>query len=131
MLFPVFEGRGKGKSPDLIFCGDDEGAKKTAASLIRDVGFNPVDMGGLSAARDVEPFSLLVAQLAYNNSDGPALAYHFEHFSRPRQITLSFSASARERTVVPNVGAGPIDLREQVKLTEKRPNRRGEHAPHC
>ena len=65
VLFPVFEGRGRGTPPDLVYCGDHKGAKKTAATLIRDVGFNPVDLGALSAARYVEPFSLLVAQIAY------------------------------------------------------------------
>jgi predicted dinucleotide-binding enzyme len=80
VLFPVFERRGKGSPPDLIYCGDDEGAKKTAAGLVRDVGFNPVDLGPLSTARYIEPFSLLVAQLAYSISDSPALAYRFERF---------------------------------------------------
>lgn len=80
VLFPVFERRGKGKPPDLIYCGDDKGAKKIAAGLIRDAGFNPVDMGPLSTTRYIEPFSLLVAQLAYSSSDGPALAYRFERF---------------------------------------------------
>ena len=32
-------------------------------------------------ARHMEPFSLLVAQLAYNSSDGPALTYRFERFA--------------------------------------------------
>jgi predicted dinucleotide-binding enzyme len=82
-LFPVFERRGKGSPPDLIYCGDDKGAKKTAARLIRDVGFNPVDIGPLSTARYTEPFSLLVAQLAYDGSDGPELTYRFERFSKP------------------------------------------------
>jgi len=61
-----------------VYCGDHKGAKKTAAALIRDVGFNPVDLGGLSTARHIEPFSLLVAQIAYNGSAGPELAYRFE-----------------------------------------------------
>lgn len=78
VLFPVFERRAKGEPPDLIYCGDNEGAKNIAASLIREIGFNPVDLGPLSAARYVEPFSLLVAQLAYNGAEGPELAYHFE-----------------------------------------------------
>ena len=81
VLFPVFEERGKRSPPDLIYCGDNREAKNTAAGLIRDASFNPVDMGPLSPARYVEPFSLLVAQLAYNNSDDPALAYRFECFS--------------------------------------------------
>lgn len=80
VLFSVFEGRGKGTPPDLIYCGDNKRAKKTAASLIRDVGFNPVDVGSLSSARYIEPFSLLVAELAYNSSNNPALAYRFRRF---------------------------------------------------
>ena len=81
-LFPVFERRKKETPPDLIYCGDDKGAKSTAARLIRDVGFNPVDSGPLSTARYIEPFSLLVAQLAYESSNGPELAYRFERFSK-------------------------------------------------
>jgi 8-hydroxy-5-deazaflavin:NADPH oxidoreductase len=82
VLFSVFEGRGKRSRPDLVYCGDDEGAKKAGAHLISDVGFNPVDMGALSAARYIEPFSLLVAKLAYNGSDGLELAYRFERFPK-------------------------------------------------
>jgi predicted dinucleotide-binding enzyme len=84
VLFPVFEGRGKKSRPDLVYCGDNERAQKTAAGLIRDAGFNPVDMGPLSAARYIEPFSLLVAQLAYEGIGGPDLAYRFERFETKR-----------------------------------------------
>jgi hypothetical protein len=31
-------------------------------------------------ARNAEPFTLLVAHLAYEGDGGPALAYRFEHF---------------------------------------------------
>jgi predicted dinucleotide-binding enzyme len=41
-----------------------------------------VDMGPLSTARLVEPFSLLVAQLAYDSSGGSVLAYRFQRFGR-------------------------------------------------
>jgi predicted dinucleotide-binding enzyme len=78
----VFERRGHGAPPDLVYCGDHKGAKKTAATLIRDVGFNPVDLGALWAARYVEPFLLLVAEIAYNSSKSPELAYRFEHFPK-------------------------------------------------
>jgi len=80
-LFPVFESRGQGTGPDLVYCGDHAGAKKTAAALIRDIGFNPVDLGALSLARYVEPFTLLVAQLAYEG-DRPELVYRFERLSK-------------------------------------------------
>jgi hypothetical protein len=42
-------------------CGDDKGAKGTAARLICDVGFNPVDMGRLSTPSYTELFSLPIA----------------------------------------------------------------------
>ena len=58
---------------------DDEG-KESAARLISDVGFDPVDAGPLRIARYMEPFGLLVAQLAYEGDGGPELAYRFERF---------------------------------------------------
>ena len=81
VLFSVFEKRKRKTRPDLVYCGNHKGAKKTAAKLIRDVGFNPVDLGELSAARYIEPFSLLLAQIAYSGSAGPQLAYRFEWLS--------------------------------------------------
>jgi predicted dinucleotide-binding enzyme len=80
VLFAVFEARDRGPRPSLVYCADDEHAKSVAVRLIRDVGFDPVDAGPLRIARYLEPFTLLVAQLAYEGEDGPALAYRFEHF---------------------------------------------------
>ncbi len=80
VLFDVFESRRKARRPSLVYCGDDEEAKRTAATLIRDTGFDPVDAGPLSMARNIEPFVLLVAQLAYEGKGGPELAYRFERF---------------------------------------------------
>jgi len=51
-----------------------------AAQLITDAGFDPVDAGPLRIARFIEPFTLLVGQLAYEGPRGPALAYRFEWF---------------------------------------------------
>ena len=82
VLFPVFERRKKRSRPDLVFCGDNKKAKSTAARLIQDVGFNPVDLGPLSMARYTEPFSLLVAELAYEGSGGPELSYRFERIPK-------------------------------------------------
>src|SRR2546428_9961 len=80
VLFGVFEARRKASRPSLVYCGDDARSKKTAAQLIRDVGFEPVDAGSLRIARYTEPFALLVAQLAYEGDGGPELAYRFERF---------------------------------------------------
>jgi len=78
VLFSVFEGRRRRTRPSLVYCGDDAGAKEVAAGLIRDVGFDPVDAGPLRIARYMEPFTLLVARLAYEGDSGPELAYRFE-----------------------------------------------------
>jgi predicted dinucleotide-binding enzyme len=59
------------------FCGDDPDAKQTAARLIRDTGLEPVDAGPLAMARYLEPFALLVAQLAYEQGLGPELGVRF------------------------------------------------------
>ena len=81
VLLPLFSRRRRRMPPDLVYCGDNTRAKKTAAALIRDAGFKPVDLGRLSMARYMEPFSLLVAQMAYSGSAGPELAYRFERIT--------------------------------------------------
>jgi 8-hydroxy-5-deazaflavin:NADPH oxidoreductase len=81
VLFGVYEAKRKSR-PSLAYCGDDEGSKDVAAELVRDVGFDPVDAGLLRIARYIEPFALLVAQLAYEGNGGPELAYRFERFRK-------------------------------------------------
>jgi len=80
VLFDVFEARRNKKRPSLVYCGDEPKSKGVAARLIRDAGFDPVDAGPLRIARSMEPFTLLVAQLAYEGRKGPRLAYRFERF---------------------------------------------------
>jgi len=80
VLFSVFETRNRAARPSLVYCGDEVQAKNVAATLIRDVGFDPIDAGPLRVARYTEPFALLVARLAYEGEGGPELAYRFERF---------------------------------------------------
>jgi predicted dinucleotide-binding enzyme len=81
VLFGVFDARRrKSGRPSLVYCGDNAEAKESAAGLIRDVGFDPVDAGPLRISRYLEPFALLVAQLAYEGTGGPELAYRFERY---------------------------------------------------
>jgi 8-hydroxy-5-deazaflavin:NADPH oxidoreductase len=82
VLFSVFAARRRAVRPSLVYCGDDPHAKRVAARLIRDVGFEPLDAGPLRMARYTEPFALLVAQLAYGRKGGPRLAYRFERRGR-------------------------------------------------
>jgi predicted dinucleotide-binding enzyme len=82
VLFDVFEARRRKLRPSLLYCGDDDRARKVAVRLIRDVGFDPVNAGPLRIARCTEPFTLLIAQLAYEGARGPQLAYRFEWFRK-------------------------------------------------
>jgi predicted dinucleotide-binding enzyme len=82
VLFGVYAARRKAKRPSLIYCGDHRGAKEVTATLIHDVGFDPVDAGPLRMARYAEPFTLLVAQLAYEGNGGPEIAYRIERYKQ-------------------------------------------------
>jgi hypothetical protein len=80
-VFPkVFAARRDADRPSLLYCGDHDETKDVAATLIRDVGFEPVDAGPLRVARYMEPFSLLIGQLAYEGDEGPELAYRLVQF---------------------------------------------------
>jgi predicted dinucleotide-binding enzyme len=80
VLFAVFDAKRRKNRPSLAYCGNHAPSKKVAAKLIRDAGFDPVDAGRLRIARYLEPYALLVAQLAYEGKGGPELAYRFERF---------------------------------------------------
>jgi predicted dinucleotide-binding enzyme len=83
VLFHVFETRRRTRRrPSLLYCGNNDDAKSVVAQLIRDVGFEPVDAGPLRIARYLEPFTLAIAQLAYEGDEGPELAYRIERFGK-------------------------------------------------
>jgi NADPH-dependent F420 reductase len=48
-----------GQPLDVLIAGDDEEAKATVAQLARDGGLNPVDVGPLARARELEALGLL------------------------------------------------------------------------
>jgi len=79
VLFDVFAKRRHKSHPSMVFCGDDWRARKVAAGLIRQLGFDPVDVGPLETARYIEPASLLIAKIAYDGDAGPAVAYRFDY----------------------------------------------------
>ena len=61
----------------LVLCGDDGDAKSLVAGLMRDAGFEPVDVGGSEHTPEVEAFARLVIGLAYRQGRGP-FVYRFE-----------------------------------------------------
>ena len=59
----------------MLYCGADAKAKSRAAQLASDLGFDPVDAGGLSAARWLEDFAMLWIHLAIHQKLGVNFAF--------------------------------------------------------
>jgi 8-hydroxy-5-deazaflavin:NADPH oxidoreductase len=75
---PVFEKAAQLTPPaSLVFCGDDEGAKETVAGLIREIGLEPVDVGGLDQAANVEAFARMNVNLGFGQGWG-VLVYRYD-----------------------------------------------------
>jgi predicted dinucleotide-binding enzyme len=53
-----------GLKPVMFMCGDHDAAKETVAKLAGDIGFEPVDTGGLGMSRSLEPLALLWIRLS-------------------------------------------------------------------
>jgi len=58
----------------MFYCGDDVGAKTTVEQLIKEIGFEPIDAGGLRVARYLEPLAMLMIQLGYVKGMGTNIA---------------------------------------------------------
>ena len=61
----------------VVYCGDDPEAKELVAQLARDAHLEPIDVGGLDQALDVEGFARMIINLAYKQGFGPNV-YRFE-----------------------------------------------------
>lgn len=62
------------KPPMMFVAGDDADARATAATLVRDTGFEPLDGGEMAAARELEALAILWVRLASSGS-GRAFAF--------------------------------------------------------
>ncbi|HKN69327.1 MAG TPA: hypothetical protein VJW73_23770, partial [Gemmatimonadaceae bacterium] len=101
---------------------NDRRAKEVAATLARDAGFTPIDAGSLRVSRWVEPFGLVVAQLAYAQDRGPALGYRFlQHpeYPLPDQ-PLPFFSTREDGTLAATVSVyGLRDLEHDSAQVEQ------------
>src|SRR5690606_35097360 len=61
--------------PAMLFCGDDEQAKTEVATLIRDVGFEPLDVGGLVQALPLEYMTLLWVRMVRAGGHSPHMVW--------------------------------------------------------
>jgi len=59
----------------MLYCGDDAEAKKTAAQLATDLGFDAYDAGPLAEARLLEPLALVWIHLAVFQKMGTGFAF--------------------------------------------------------
>ena len=73
------------EQPAACYCGDDAGAKRVTARLIRQLGFDPVDCGTLLNARYLEPLAMLVGELAYNQGKRPEVGLRILRRRRNRE----------------------------------------------
>lgn len=46
-------------TPSMFLCGDDDGAKANVSGIIRQLGWEPFDCGGIIASRALEPLCML------------------------------------------------------------------------
>lgn len=60
---------------DAFLCGDDIEAKRIVGGLAKEIGFDPVDVGGLRSAEMLESLAKLWITLAYTQGIGPNIAF--------------------------------------------------------
>jgi 8-hydroxy-5-deazaflavin:NADPH oxidoreductase len=64
-----------GLKPVMFYCGDNDDAKAKVHQLAADLGFEPVDTGGLGMARSLEPLALLWIRLSIRDGRNPNFAW--------------------------------------------------------
>ena len=64
-----------GPRPVMPYAGDDEAAKRRVGGLLADLGWEPLDVGPLAAAVDVEHLSLLWIRLVRGRGHDPHLVW--------------------------------------------------------
>ena len=55
----MFRPQFPGGPPDMFFCGNDAGAKDRVAGILREFGWNVIDLGGIEASRHLEPLCMV------------------------------------------------------------------------
>lgn len=63
--------------PVMFLAGEDDGAKRIAAGLLREIGFAPLDAGGIAVSRLLEPFAMLWIHMVYARKQPADAAFAF------------------------------------------------------
>ena len=66
---------GYGVKPVMLFCGNDASAKGTTASLISQLGWEPMDVGGLEQALHLEHMTLMWVRMVRVKGHTPNLVW--------------------------------------------------------
>jgi hypothetical protein len=66
---------GYGVKPAMLYCGDDAAAKQTVGELIAELGWEPVDVGGLDQALHLEHMTLLWIRMVRVHGNPPGLVW--------------------------------------------------------
>jgi 8-hydroxy-5-deazaflavin:NADPH oxidoreductase len=61
--------------PAMMYCGRDAAAKKTVAELIEQLGWEPLDVGGLEQALHLEHRTLLWVRMVRVNGHSPNMVW--------------------------------------------------------
>ena len=61
--------------PAMLYCGNDAAAKSTAAGLIAELGWEPLDVGGLEQALHLEHMTLLWVRMVRMGGRSPNLVW--------------------------------------------------------
>lgn len=64
-----------GQTLDVFLAGDDDAAKQTVAAFVKSGGLNPIDVGALDRARQLEALGLLGITLQFRLNSGFATAW--------------------------------------------------------
>jgi predicted dinucleotide-binding enzyme len=73
--FENLEAAGRPASPVKMFCGNDAAAKATVGGLIGQLGWDPLDVGGLDQALALEHLTLLWIRMVRVNGASPHLMW--------------------------------------------------------
>jgi len=68
--FPAYDVK-----PVMRFCGDDHDAKGRLAALVAELGFEPLDVGGLVQALHLEHMTLLWVRMVRAQGHSPHMAW--------------------------------------------------------
>lgn len=61
--------------PVMFFAGDDDAGRSVVSALVTGAGFEAIDLGGLRAARLLEPYAMLWIELARKRGFGSDFSF--------------------------------------------------------